>query len=93
MQACASMLSSCHAAQGVHFSAGLCLLVATNVISVHSQNSKCEGSRISVAKNPWKGTLQGKHVQLVIIAPRIFHFSAFIISLAQCSTLLQQVNN
>ena len=60
------------------FSAGLCLLVATNVMPVHSQNSKCEGSRISVAKQHSKVALQGKHVQLVIIAPRVLHFSAFI---------------
>ena len=37
------------------FSAGLCLLVATNVMSVYSQNSKCEGSRINVAKHGSSG--------------------------------------
>ena len=49
------MLASCYAAHNVLFSAGLCLLVATNVIPVHSQNSKCEGSRISVAKHGTSG--------------------------------------
>ena len=43
------MLASCHASNGVLFSAGLCLLVAINVMFVHSQNSKCESSGISIA--------------------------------------------
>ena len=64
----------------VCFFAGLCLLAATNVMSVHSQNSKCEGSRISVAKHHWKVALPGKHVQLVV-AQRVLHFSAFILLL------------
>ena len=34
-------MSASHAAHGVLFSAGLCLLVATNVMSVHSQNLNC----------------------------------------------------
>ena len=54
------MLANCHAAHGVLFSAGL---LATNMMSVHSQNSKCEGSKISLAKHCLKVAL---HVQLVI---------------------------
>ena len=73
------MLSSYHAARGVLFSAGLCLLVATNLMSAHSQNSKCDGSRISIAKHHSKVALQNKHVQLVIIAPRVLHFNALIV--------------
>ena len=61
------------------FSAGLGLLVATNVMSVHSQYSKCDGSRISVATHHRKVALEGEHVQLAIISPRVLHFSAFII--------------
>ena len=54
------------------FSAGLCLVVATNVMSVHSQNSKCEGSKISVAKHSALACA-------ISDAPRVLHFSAFII--------------
>ena len=34
------------------------------MMSVHSQNSKCEGSRISVARLHRRVALQRKHVQL-----------------------------
>ena len=77
------MLASCHGAQDVLFSAGLCLLVATNVMSVHSQNSKCEGSRISVAKHGTSGLACA-----ICHASRVLHFSAFIVVLSACVVVL-----
>ena len=45
------MLASCHAAHGVLFSSGLCLLVATNVMFMHSQNLNYDGSRIESCRS------------------------------------------
>ena len=55
------------------FSAGLGLLVATNVTSVHSQNSKYEGSRISIAKHHWKVALRALACAIGR-ALRVLHF-------------------
>ena len=82
------MLASCNTAHGVLFSAGLCLIVATNMMSVHSQNSKCEGSRISVAKHHWEICTSGLACAIGH-APRVLHFSAFI-HLSNCCVCAMQ---